>query len=65
MFDVHIGERRFACLRVFDLEREASDRDVLVEAYVNLAGRTVLLRRYNGSRAGPRETPRPTTGGRK
>ncbi len=57
VFDVHIGERCFTCLRVFDLEKEASDRDVLVEAYVTRTGRTVLFRRYSGNRWNKREAP--------
>ena len=57
VFDVHIGDRSFACMRVFDLEKEAADRDVMVEAYVTRAGRTVLFRRYNGSRWGKRDVP--------
>ena len=57
VFDVHIGERCFTCMRVFDLEREASERDVLVEAYVTRTGRTVLFRRYNGNRWGKKDAP--------
>lgn len=57
VFDVHIGERCSTCMRVFDLEKEASDRDVMVEAYITRAGRTVLFRRYNGNRWGKRDAP--------
>ena len=57
VFDVHIGERCFTCMRVFDLEKEASDRDVMVEAYITRAGRTVLFRRYSGNRWGKRDAP--------
>lgn len=44
-------------MRVFDLEKEASDRDVMVEAYVTRSGRTVLFRRYSGNRWGKRDVP--------
>ena len=57
VFDVHIGERCFTCMRVFDLEKEAGERDVMVEAYVTRTGRTVLFRRYNGNRWAKRDAP--------
>ena len=57
VFDVQIGRQRFTCLRVFEIEKEASERDVMVEAYITRAGRTVLFRRYNGNRWAKRDTP--------
>ena len=59
-YDVTVGERTWRCLRAF----EASGGGVLVEAYVNQAGRTVLWRRYNAlpewssaNVRGPYQTP--------
>ena len=57
VFDVHVGGRQFTCLRVFEVEKNATERDVLIEAYITRAGRTVLFRRYNGSRWGKRDAP--------
>ena len=57
VFDVHVGGRQFTCLRVFEVEKNATERDVLIEAYITAAGRTVLFRRYNGSRWGKRDAP--------
>ena len=56
-FDVHIGRQHFTCLRVFEIEKEASERDVMVEAYITQAGRTVLFRRYNGNRWAKKDAP--------
>ncbi|MDE3000491.1 MAG: RNA polymerase sigma factor [Gemmatimonadota bacterium] len=57
VFVVHVGGRQFTCLRVFDLEKNATERDCLVVAYITRAGRTVLFRRYNGSRWGKSDAP--------
>ncbi len=57
VFDVHVGGRQFTCLRVFDLDKNATERDCLVVAYITRAGRTVLFRRYNGSRWGKSDAP--------
>ena len=57
VFDVHVGGRQFSCLRVFDMKKNATERDVLIEAYITRAGRTVLFRRYSGSRWGKSEVP--------
>ena len=57
MFDVHIGQQRFTCMRVFEIEKEATVRDVMVEAYITQAGRAVLFRRYNGNRWAKRDAP--------
>ena len=57
VFDVQIGQQRFTCLRVFEIEQEATERDVMIEAYITRAGRTVLDRRYNGNRWGKKDAP--------
>ena len=57
VFDVQIGEQHFTCLRVFEVEKEATERDVMIEAYITRAGRTVLDRRYNGNRWAKRDAP--------
>ena len=57
VFDVRIGKQHFTCLRVFEVEKEATERDVMIEAYITRAGRTVLDRRYNGNRWGKRDAP--------
>ena len=43
----HGGERAFRCLRVIDVG-PVSEEEVLIEAFVDERGRTVLARRYNG-----------------
>jgi len=45
-FDVTVGERTERCIRVF--ECTLSERSMLIEAYLNREGRSVLVRRYNG-----------------
>ena len=57
LYTVHIGDRAFECMRVFDIDEDASERAVLVMAYVTRGGRTILFRRYNGNLWGKRETP--------
>ena len=57
LYTVRIGDRTFECMRVFDIDEDASERAVLVMAYVTRAGRTVLFRRYNGNLWGKREKP--------
>jgi len=57
VFDVQIGQQRFTCLRVFEIEKEATERDVMIEAYITRAGRTVLFRRYNGNRWAKKDAP--------
>ncbi|MCY3713446.1 MAG: RNA polymerase sigma factor [Gemmatimonadetes bacterium] len=56
-YTVRIGDRAFDCMRVFDIDEDASERAVLVMAYVTRAGRTILFRRYNGNLWGKREKP--------
>ena len=63
LFDVRIGEREFACMRVFEIEPDATEADTLVLAYLNREGRTVLFRRYNGNRWGKLDHPPHRTGG--
>lgn len=55
LYTVRIGERAFECMRVFDIDEDASERSVLVMAYITRAGRTLLFRRYNGNLWGKRE----------
>ena len=57
VFDVQIGQQRFTCMRVFEIEKEATERDVMVEAYITQAGHTVLFRRYNGNRWAKKDAP--------
>ena len=57
VFDVQIGQQRFTCMRVFEIEKVASERDVIVEAYITQAGRTVLFRRYNSNRWAKKDAP--------
>ena len=54
-FDVTVGAQTFECLRVFDILKEATERDILIEAYLTEGGRTVLFRRYEGNLWGKRE----------
>ncbi len=54
---VRIGEREFECMRVFDIGEGASEREVMVLAYITRWGRTVLFRRYNGNRYNKRDEP--------
>lgn len=48
IYSVCIGSRHFTCLRVIDVEEKPTEQGILVEAYVEETGRTVLFRRYNG-----------------
>lgn len=57
LYKVRIGERTFECMRVFDIDEDASERAVLVMAFITRAGRTILFRRYNGNLWGKREEP--------
>jgi RNA polymerase sigma-70 factor (ECF subfamily) len=63
LFDLRIGEREFACMRVFDIEADATEADTLLLAYLNREGRTVMTRRYNGNRWGKLDQPPHRTGG--
>ena len=64
MFAVKIGEQEFECLRVFNIEKKSSEREVIVLGYITREGRTVLFRRYNGNRWGKRDKPPHAWGGR-
>ncbi len=57
VFEVHVGRQHFTCLRVFEIEKVATERDVMIESYITRAGRTVLSRRYNGNRWAKRDAP--------
>lgn len=57
LFTVRIGGQTFECMRVFEIEADASESGVMIVAYLNRAGRTLLFRRYNGNRWGKREEP--------
>lgn len=57
LYTVRVGDLAFECMRVFDIDEDASERTVLVMAYVSRAGRTILFRRYNGNLWGKREKP--------
>ena len=57
LFTVRIGERAIECMRVFEIDIDASERAVMVMAYITREGRTLLFRRYNGNRWGKREAP--------
>ncbi len=46
MYDVRIGAKAHRCLRAIEAH---PDQSVLVDAYINHQGRTVLFRRYNAS----------------
>ena len=48
MYSLRIGDRKFTCLRVLDVEEEPAEEGILVEAFLTRQGRTVLFRRYNG-----------------
>ena len=41
----------------FEIDKDASERAVMVMAYITREGRTLLFRRYNGNRWGKREAP--------
>lgn len=58
-FAVHIGDRTFNCTRVVEMEKEATELDVVIVAFVDDGGRTVLFRRYDGNRRVPREGSPP------
>lgn len=57
VFEVHVDDRSFTCLRVFETDPGATETDDLIEAYVTREGRTLLLRRHNGNRWGKRDAP--------
>ena len=50
VFAVQVGSRTIDCTRVVEMEKEATELDVVIVAYVDDGGRTVLFRRYDGNR---------------
>ena len=58
-FVVHVGARTFNCTRVVEMEQEATELDVVIVAYVDDGGRTVLFRRYDGNRRVPHDGAAP------
>lgn len=48
LYTVTVGAQSFECLRVLDPGHEASEKGILVEAFLTRHGRTVVFRRYNG-----------------
>lgn len=56
---VRVGERQFSCLRVIGVDPEPQCSGVLFEAFITRQGRTVLLRRYNGTGWGCEEAAEP------
>ena len=58
VYTVHVGEGAFTCTWVVEMEKDASELDVVVVAYVDANGRTLLFRRYDGSRRVPGESQR-------
>lgn len=50
VYTVQVGERTFTCTRIVEMEKETTELDVVVLAYVDTNGRTVLFRRYDGNR---------------
>ena len=54
VFAVRVGEATFRCTRVVELSLVPAEWDVVIVAYVDAAGRTVLFRRYDDDR---REVP--------
>ena len=58
-FAVHLGDRTFTCTRVVEMEKEATEMDVVVLAFVGENGRTVLFRRYDGDGRVPPEASGP------
>ena len=59
VFAVRVGSRTFNCTRVVEMEKEATELDVIVIAYVDNGGRTVLFRRYDGDRRVPHDGSPP------
>lgn len=59
VYAVRVGSRTFNCTRVVEMEKEATELDVVIVAYVDDGGRTVLFRRYDGDRRIPRDGSPP------
>lgn len=54
VFEVTVGEATFRCTRVVEMPLKPEEWDVVIVAYVDAAGRTVVFRRYDDAR---REVP--------
>ncbi len=54
VFEVTVGEATLRCTRVLEMPLEPEEWDVVIVAYVDATGRTVLFRRYDDAR---REVP--------
>ena len=54
VFAVRVGDATFRCTRVVEMSLAPAEWDVVIVAYVDAAGRTVLFRRYDDDR---REVP--------
>lgn len=50
VFRVMVGDRSFECLRVIGITVPLSEENALEEAYLTREGRTIMFRRYNGTR---------------
>ena len=61
VYTVQVGERTFTCTRVIEMEKEATELEVVVLAYVDANGRTLLFRRYDGNRRVPGGETQPLT----
>lgn len=59
VFAVQVGSRTFNCTRVIEMEKEATELDVVIVAYADGSGRTVLFRRYDGNRRIPHDGSPP------
>lgn len=59
VFAVQVGNRTFNCTRVVEMEKKATELDVVIVAYVDNGGRTVLFRRYDGDRRVPHDGSPP------
>lgn len=59
VFAVQVGGRTITCTRVVEMEKEATELDVVIVAYVDGGGRTILFRRYDGDRRIPHDGSPP------
>ena len=50
VFNVRLGEMTFRCTRVVEMPLSPAEWDVVIVAYVDASGRTVLFRRYDDDR---------------
>ncbi len=58
VFAVRVGEQTLTCTRVVEMEKDASELDVVIFAFVDDGGRTILFRRYDGNRRVARDESR-------